>query len=459
MRNDNTQKLWPILATTMFASFMNPFMLSAVNIALPQIQTCFNCNATELSWVTNSFLLANAIVLLPLSKASDLFGRVRFFKLGLYLFTLFTFVAAFSNTISMFLIFRALQGIGAAMMQVTGMAIVTAAYPPNKRGVALGLNVGAVYTGLSLGPFIGGILTQWMGWQMIFYLVAPLGAVSILMAQITLREKHIIPEAKQFDIKGSLIYALALVGIVYGGGHLPAKLSWAIWGCGISLFVLFFLFEKRVKVPVLDVELLHSNKPFLYSNLAALIHYGATFGVSFLLSLYLQVSKGLSPRNAGLILIVQPICMAISAPITGRLSDKIRPGLLASIGMFLTLTGLVCLIFVGQGSSIGFITAILIFMGMGYGLFTSPNTNAIMGAVEHKDYGIASGISATMRILGQTFSMMLVTVFMTLFVGKQKLAADTAPMFLQTMQWSFMIFATLCVPGIWFSINRSKPRK
>lgn len=449
-------KLWPILVTAMFASFMNPFMLAAVNIALPDIQEQFQCSATMLSWVTNSFLLSNAIVLLPVSKAADLWGRVRFFKIGLYIFTICTLLTALSPSITVLLVMRILQGAGAAMMSVTAIAIITEAYPAKKRGVILGINIGAVYAGLSLGPFIGGLLTQIGGWPAIFFAVVPLGLASIVMAHLSLKQVHIHKVKSFFDINGSIIYALAIFAIIYGGGKIKNTYGIIILASGIALMALFYFFEKSRINPIFNVSLMKSNKRFAFSNYAALIHYSSTFGVGFLLSLYLQYSKGLSPRDAGLVMVVQPVIMAITAPLTGRLSDKVDPGKIASIGLLLTLISLSLLVFLTTDSSLNFIITALAVLGFGFGLFTSPNTNAIMSAVEKKDYGIASGINATMRVFGQTLSMMMATLFISFFLGKLALSPETIEPFMHSMKLYFIFFAALCIPGIWLSLQRGK---
>jgi MFS family permease len=249
---------------------------------------------------------------------------------------------------------------------------------------------------------------------------------------------------------------MAIFSLVYGGGKILTPYGSAMFALGILLFVLFFRFEKRIMSPIFNVELFRTNKLFSFSNMAALIHYTATSGTGFLLSLYLQFSKGLSPRDAGLILVAQPILMAISAPLTGRLSDKTRPGILASIGMIMTLAGLFSLTFLTKDTSIGYITAILVLLGLGFGFFSSPNTNAIMGSVDRKDYGIASGISSTMRVFGQTLSMMIATIFISLMLGKLKISAETIDLFLKSMKICFTLFALLCIPGIWFSLQRNR---
>jgi EmrB/QacA subfamily drug resistance transporter len=456
MNTNKDQKLLPVLLTTMFASFMNPFMLSGVNISLPDIQHHFGCSASLLGWIINSFLLINAILLLPVSKMSDTFGRVKFFKIGLYLFTIFTFASALSPNIPVLIVLRIFQGAGAALMQVTGLAIVTSAYPPDKRGVALGLNIGAVYTGLSIGPFIGGLLTQLGGWQMVFLASAPFGIVAILLAHLNLKELKPEKSDVPFDLKGSIVCSLAILSFVYGGGKILTPYGILFFVTGIILFAYFFMLEKKHRSPILNVQLFKTNKLFSYSNMAALINYAATSGVGFLLSLYLQFGKGLSPRDAGLVLVAQPIMMAVSAPLTGRLSDKTRPGILASIGMFLTLAGLISLSFIQKGTPIGMITAVLVVLGLGFGFFSSPNTNAIMGSVDRKDYGMASGTSATMRVFGQTMSMMLVTIFISLMLGKAQISAATVDLFLKSMKICFVIFACFCIPGIWFSLQRNR---
>lgn len=449
-------KLWPVLITTMFASFMNPFMLAAVNIGLPDIQNDFNCSATTLSWITNSFLLANAIVLLPLSKAADIWGRVRFFKMGLYLFTLFSLLSGLSSDITMLLTMRIFQGAGAALMHVTGVAILTESYPSNKRGFALGINIGAVYAGLSMGPFIGGLLTQLGGWSLIFLAVVPLGLFTIVLSHLNLRNVTNTRNKTSFDINGSLLYATAIFAFIYGGGKIRTSFGLILFIMSIALIVIFFLHQKRIKSPILSVDLLKNNKRFTYSNIAALIHYSSTFGIGFLLSLYLQFSKGLSPGEAGLVLVIQPLIMVVTAPLTGRLSDRINPRYLASTGLLLTFAALVALLVLKPDTSTAYISMVLAMFGLGFGLFTSPNTNAVMGSVERKDYGIASGINATMRVFGQTISMMVVTILISVFLENESITTENIGLFLKSMKFYLILFSILSLVGLWFSMQRDR---
>ncbi|HPR31357.1 MAG TPA: MFS transporter [Prolixibacteraceae bacterium] len=458
MDKKSSKALWPVLLTTMFASFMNPFMHSAVNIALPDIQEQFRCSAHTLGWITNSFLLANAMVLLPISKIADNWSRVKTFKAGLYLFTLLSFLIAFSPNIAVLLILRVLQGIGSAFMHVTGVAIITSAYPPQKRGTALGLNIGAVYAGLTLGPFLGGMLTHAGGWNRVFLGVVPLGILAIVLAHRNL-ENDVQKKQFRFDVPGSLVSALAILGIIWGGGRVNTLQGLFPWAFGLALLFVFFRLEKKQSDPILPLSLFQSNKLFAYSNMAALIHYAASSAVGFLLSLYLQFSRGLSPRDAGLVLVVQPALMVLTAPLAGRFSDKIRPGLLASLGMMLTLIGLSALVFLDEQTPLFVLMIILFLLGVGFGLFSSPNTHAIMGSVDRDLYGTASGTTATMRVLGQTLSMMVATLSISLFLKHAMLSPENLIPFIKSMKACFVFFALLCIPGIGFSVYRSgKPK-
>ncbi|MBN2262173.1 MAG: MFS transporter [Prolixibacteraceae bacterium] len=448
--------LWPILLTTMFASFMNPYMLAAVNISLPHIQEQFACSAKTLSWVSNSFLLANAIVLLPISRAADIWGRVRFFKIGLYIFTLFSLLSGLSDSVGMLLAMRVFQGAGAALMHVTGVAIITECYPPNKRGYALGLNIGAVYAGLSMGPFLGGIITQIGGWSLVFLSVVPLAVITIVLSHVNLRNVNIAKNHGIFDIKGSFLYAISIFLFIFGGGKIDEIQGVALFVAGLAMFVIFYIFEKKNRNPILNIQLLTSNRKFTFSNLAAFIHYSSTFGVSFILSLYLQFAKGLSPAQAGTILLAQPLVMVFTAPFTGRLSDKVNPAYLASAGLMVTFVALVGMAFFSLQSSVAYIVALLALLGLGFGLFTSPNTNSVMSAVDKKHYGIASGINATMRVFGQTISMMMVTVFITMLMGNESISTANIGLYLKSAKLYFIVFSVLSLLGIWFSIQRDK---
>ncbi|MBA7710354.1 Riboflavin transporter RibZ [subsurface metagenome] len=227
---------------------------------------------------------------------------------------------------------------------------------------------------------------------------------------------------------------------------------------GILGILIFIRWEMKVKSPVLNIELFKNNPVFTFSNLAALISYSATFAVAFLLSLYLQYTKGLNPQNAGLILLSMPAMQAIFSPLAGRLSDRIEPRIIASVGMGLTTIGLVLLIFLDQNTAIEFILVSLIILGFGFALFSSPNTNAVMSSVDKRFYGVASATLATMRQIGMMLSMGIAMLLFALFIGRVEITPEYYPAFVSSLKIAFVIFAILCFGGIFASLARGKIR-
>jgi MFS family permease len=260
------------------------------------------------------------------------------------------------------------------------------------------------------------------------------------------------------DWTGTLLYALALFLLVYGAGLLPELNGLFIAAAGAVLLVLFFLFERRVAQPVFEVNLFLRNRLFAFSSMAALINYAATFAVTFLMSLYLQYIKGITPQQAGIVLISQPAVQAVLSPLSGRLSDKIEPLHLASAGMAVTATGLLMLAFIHAGTPMYCIVAILLLLGFGFALFSSPNMNAIMGSVDKAHYGLASGTVATMRLLGQMASMATATLMFALFIGRQQIQPENYDRYLLSFKYTLLIFFVWCVFGILFSLMRGELR-
>jgi len=332
---DNAVKKVALLVTTL-GSFLTPFMSSSINIALPSIGKAFSMNAVLLSWMATSFLLAAAMFLVPFGKIADIRGRKKIFTYGVLIYTLASFLSAISRSAFWLLCFRVLQGIGGAMIFGTGVAILTSVFPPGERGTVLGINVAAVYLGLSLGPFLGGVLTQHFGWRSVFLVNVPLGLIIMALVFWALKGEWAEARGEKFDWVGSIVYSLSLVALMYGFSQLPAILGALLILAGALGILSFVWWETRAESPVLNIDLFRNNTVFAFSNLAALINYSATFAVSFLLSLYLQYIKGLSPQNAGLILVSQPIMQAIFSPPAGRLSDRIESRIVASMGMGLT---------------------------------------------------------------------------------------------------------------------------
>ena len=439
-------------------SFMQPFMVSAVNVALPAIQAEFSADAVILSWVATSFLLAMAVFLVPFGKLADIYGRKKIFSCGVVLFTVASLLAVFSYSIKALIFMRVLQGIGAAMFVTTGMAILTSVFPPSRRGRVIGIYVAAVYIGLSVGPFAGGFITRYLGWRSIFAVVVPFGAASVYMTVKYLKSEWADARGETFDLRGSALYGLSILALIYGASLLPRMFAAYLMVAGLAGLGLFIALELRVPHPVFEVKLFYQNRLFTFSSLAALINYSATYALTFLLSLYLQYIKNIPPQYAGSILIAQPIVMAVFSPLAGRLSDRIEPRRIASTGMLITAIGLFIFASVGPDTSQALIIPTLALLGFGFGLFSSPNMNAIMSAVEKKYFGIASGTVATMRLLGQMVSMAIAMVVFSVFIGREPISPANYGEFLSSVRVSFLIFAILCTVGILFSLLRGELR-
>ena len=350
MQPDNTQTLkTSTLWVVSLSVFMFPFMISSVNIALPAIQADFGANAVLLSWIATAYLLASGVMLVPAGKLGDIYGRKKIFTIGIAVFTISTVSSAFAPSIFWIIAFRVFQGVGAAMSMATSMAIISDVFPVKERGKAMGIVVACVYIGYSFGPFAGGWLTGLLGWKSIFLINAPIGIICLYLTIVKIRKEWANARNEPFDIVGSLLYGVSIVCLMYGLTCLPALSGIGLLVIGIIGFFSFIYYVTKVRFPVIDVYLFRSNRTFVFSSLAALINYSATFAVAFLLSLYLQYIKGMTPQTAGIVLVSQPLIQAVFSPLAGKLSDKTEPGIIASSGMGLTALGLLLLGFSKPG--------------------------------------------------------------------------------------------------------------
>jgi len=451
---DNPTNKWAVLLVAGLAAFLTPFMGSATNIALPAIGQEFALDAVALGWVSTAYLLAAAMFLVPVGRLADIHGRKRFFLYGIALFTAASLLTALAPSAAALLASRVLQGIGSAMIFGTGVAILTSAFPPGERGRVLGLNVAMTYLGLSVGPFLGGLLTQQWGWRSIFWVIAPLGVIIVTLVLWKIRGEWAEAQGETLDWIGSVTYSLALAALIYGFSALPAWWAAGLTVVGAAGLMIFGVWETKARHPVLDIHLFRVNRVFAFSNLAALINYCATAAVGFLLSLYLQYIKGLDPEQAGLVLIAQPVLQAVFSPLAGRLSDRVEPRLVASAGMAITASGLFLLTFLHGGTPLEFIVFSQTFLGFGFALFSSPNTNAVMSAVEKRFYGVASATLGTMRLTGQTLSMGIAMLTFAVVIGSARITPPHYPAFLRSATIIFIILTILCGIGVLASLVR-----
>ena len=442
--------LWAIC----IAAFLVPFMGSALNLALPQISEAFSLKAVTLTWMATSYILSTAIFQIPFARMGDLIGRKKVFMMGVFGFSCCMFLSGFAFSGMMLITLRFITGMCSAMMFGTNIAILSALYPPEKRGKVLGINIAVVYASLAVGPLLGGFFTHYLGWQSIFFFSGSIGLVAAGLARLFLKGEWIESKGEKFDYVGSIIYGMALTGLILGCTQLPNILGFALIVTSISAFVLFSYYEQKCPFPVFNVTLISRNRVFAFSSLAALINYASTFAIIFMLSLYLQYVRGFEAQQAGLIIISQACVQALFSLFAGRLSDKITPSILATAGMAIIVAGIIGLIFLSTNTPVFYIVALLLLLGVGFGIFSSPNTNVIMGSVDKKHYGQASAVSGTMRLTGQALSMGIAGMVIALQMGNQKITSDVYPQFLSSMQITFIIFAILCLFGVYASFKR-----
>lgn len=459
MKDSATSKS-AILFSICMAHFLNPFMLSAVGVALPVMGREFSASALQLGLVETAFMLSMAIFLLAMGRLGDIHGRRKVFQFGLLFFAFAGGLISQATSIEMVIALRFFQGLGGAMVNATTMAILVSAFGPHERGKALGIAVASVYAGISCGPFIGGFLVELLGWRSLFYFMVPLGLLTWLVTRIKIKEEWAGSKGEPFDWTGALVYAPSILLLVYGVTHLKESgWMWLLLILANLGLLVFLLLERRAAYPMLDVRLLFENRVFALSNLAALFNYAATFGVTFFLSLYLQFVKGMGPQQAGTILIVQPVVQTLLSPFCGRLSDRIPASYLATLGMGCCAVGLVVAANLSVNSSLPHVVLLLVFLGLGFALFSSPNVSMIMGSVEPRYLGVASGLSASMRSLGMLTSMTVITLIFSYLMNGQPVTPETQTAFLTSMRTALLIFCGLCVVGIGCSLGRVKQKK
>ena len=448
-----------VLVVAALSFFLATFMGSSLNIALPTIGQELSMDAVSLGWVATAYILASASLLLPFGRLADIYGRKRILTIGLSIYTLATILLAFVPSGAALIALRAFQGSGGAMVFSTGVALVTSVFPEGERGKALGITTAMAYLGLSLGPVIGGLLTEHFGWRSIFLATVPLGVAALVLIKKRIKGEWAEAKGEGFNRTGALIYGFSLTAIIYGFSRLPEALGIGLVVGGVAGIGAFIRQEMRVAHPLLDISLFRNNRIFAFSNLAVLLNYSAAFAVSFLMSLYLQYIKGLSPDVAGLVLVAMPAVQAAFSPAAGRLSDRVDPRVLSSVGMALIAVGLFIFISLGEATTLRSIIGNLVMLGFGFALFAAPNTNAIMSAVSEKYFGVASATLATMRQVGMMLSIGIAMLLFATNIGRIEITPAYYPLFLRSLKTAFTIFTILCVAGIFASLARGKSER
>ena len=440
-----------VVFISFITSFFSVFLSNGVIIGVPSIASEFGMNNVIQNWVPTILFLVVAVFTVPAGQISGKFGVKKSLLAGVIVFLIGSIGGCLSFSTESFLVFRVLQGVGMAFLNVSAMTLVVHAVKPQNRGKALGFTVTGVYLATSLSPVICGFLVQNLGWRSMFYFVIPFLVLCIILIILKIPKEWKTYEHDKIDKVGSLIYSIGILLFIYGFTTLITPIGQILTIIGIILLVIFSYYELRQKAPVFNMKLF-KNKKFASSNIAALCSYLAIMVVTTILNYHFQYVRGWNPQMSGLILIITPIIMAIMAPNSGKLSDKIHPQKLAALGITIASVALLILTFLTVDTPLYVIILAMVLQGFGMGLFSSPNMNAIMSSVPPKDAPTASASQATMRTIGQTMSLGLLTLIFAWVMGNLELSVKYATMIVQSSQIICGICTVACVIAICASL-------
>lgn len=435
-----------ILIVVVMGAFLISFMGSALNVSLPSIGREFSLNLVILGWIPTAFILANAAFILPFGRLGDLYGRKKIFTIGVALFTLASIMAFFSPTAIYLIAFSFMQGLGCAMIFGTGMAILSSVFPIGSRGESFGIYVASVYMGLLAGPIIGGFLTQTFGWRSIFLFNIPISITILTLISLKIKKDWIGSKGESFDFKGATIYIASIIIILYGFTSMFTSTGQVLVILGILLLLIFVILELKTPNPIINPRIFRKFVPAL-SSTSTLLMITSTSAIWTLLSIYFQYIQSLSPLVVGVLLAIQPLVVTLTSPFAGRLSDRINGAHIILIGIILSSIGLFLTIFIGFETSLAYIIALIIVLGIGNALFSSPTTNIFIASVDRKYYGSASAVFSTVIFTGQLLSLgILLLIFSGTLGGLEVLPSQFAK-FMASQQLTFSIFLILSILG------------
>ena len=446
-----------ILLICTILNFIAVFASNAVNIIIPTVAAEFHMSNIVQNWITIIFFLVMAMLSIPAGQISGKYGLKKVTIITSALFIIISIINVFVTSSEQFLFCRLVLGLILAFINVTSMAMVVSAFDPQERGKALGLNITGVYVGLSLSPFLGGVLNYQLGWRSVILFAVPL-LIVIIALLLRIDDEWVTFEGIPIDIKGSVAYGIGIALFIYGFTILNETLGVILTVVGIMILIVFALIELRQEHPVFDIKFL-KNREFLSANLASLCAYLATFAVTTILNYHLQYIKGFDSQTAGIILLVAPVCQVILAPIAGRLADKHIPQILAAIGMALGTISLVLFSTLSFETSLEFVIVSMIIYGVGFGLFSPPNTSVIMGSVPPKDTSVASASVSTVRTVGQAMSMGILTLIFAFVMGNVAIVPDVYPLLISSCQITCIICVGLCLASVFASLVGFRSKK
>lgn len=452
---------WLAMIAAAIGTFMATLDASIVNVSLPTIMTSLHTNLPTAQWVISIYLLVITGLLLTLGRLADMLGRKPIFIAGFVIFTVGSVLCGLSRAIYLLIAFRGLQALGAAMLMANSPAILADAFPGTERGKAMGMMGAVVASGLTAGPALGGFLVAAAGWPLIFFINLPIGIIGILIAQSVLRSAGPRHE-RHFDIPGAALLLVSLICLTLALGQAPQKgwgssCVWILLGGFTAFGALLVARELRTAHPVLEPALFR-NRLFAASSASAFIAFAAMFSVTFLMPFYLSQVLGYGPRQMGLVLTAVPLTVALVAPMSGSLSDRIGSRALSSAGLTISSVGLLLMSRLGAETGALQVIASLIVVGLGSAIFQSPNSSALIGSVPADARGVAAGMLATMRNLGMVTGVAVsgaVYASRSIHYAARLGGAEASP---HAFRDAFLVAAAICALGILTSAIRGNTR-
>jgi EmrB/QacA subfamily drug resistance transporter len=448
---DEEQRKWWTLAAVAFGLFMIMLDNTVVNVALPSIQRDLKVSVASLEWVVNAYFLTFAVLMLTGGKLADMMGRQRIFIFGLVVFTLSSLACGLATSGEMLIAARAVQGVGAAMMNPATLSIITATFPPRQRGTAMGIWVGVSAVALALGPITGGLLSEHADWSWIFFINVPIGVLAIVVARAVIRESKDTSPDQRLDLPGLVTSGIALFALTYAlieantKGWTSAEIL-ALFGVSAVSFGAFVLLEQRQRAPMLDLSLFR-NRTFTGANLTMALVSLSMFGVFFYVSLFVQNILGFSPVQAGAAFLPMTLCIIFIAPVAGKLSDRIGARWLMSVGMALVGVSLVLFSLLDESSSFWNLVPGLLLGGTGLATAMTPTTAAAMSSVPVDKAGVGSGVLNSMRQVGGALGVAIMGAILGSYVTVAATSPDFPAQFVDGFQASLRVAAGIAFAG------------
>jgi len=444
----NISKKTYLLLISACGSFLAPFMVAGLVVALPSISRDLGMDAVTMGWTANAFFLAAAMLLIPMGRAADIFGVKRIFNWGLRLYFLSALLAGLAQTAAVLMGARFLTGVGAAMVFGTSYALLSLSLPEEERGLALGINMASNFTGFSFGFLAGGLFASYFTWRALFLCTLPIAMLGMVLVRYRLPGECALAGGSRLDIPGAGALSLAVMVMIVGLSGLPGPRGLILMASSILLLLLFVWQERSSTSPLVQVRLFWGNRPFALSNVSVLVFFSSTFAVIFLFSLYLQYIRGFDAPGAGLVLLAFNLAAVPLVIVSGRLSDRYNPRQVSLAGAAVTAAGLTLMAVMGPDSGMPHSMAALFLVLAGGAIFSPPAIKSVLGCLPREMYGLGSSMVEAMRLLGNAVSMAVTTMALAYYIGSQKIDPEKYPLFMQSMGLISVLFLLLCLGSL-----------